>query len=279
MSTPNPFAQPDKGERFAPRDHPEWVGRLFIIYPDSVSQHMGKSSTGQPEPYEAVEADVAIVDLINPETGQPKVLTGVRIGGKSLVPQIKKHCGGGMVLGRLTQGQSSAEKSGAYYLAEYTDADVQLATQYINTHPRNQFTQPTAQAAPAPAQQQAWGQPPQNVTQMPGYGGPQPQPQPQPQYASQQLPYDPWQGTPTAAAPQPQGAPAGPPQGQWGAPAASPQAAPAPTPPASPSAVDAATLAAFLTSKNVPTQGMTEDQVRMIASTYPDCPQPGQPPF
>ncbi|WP_030777214.1 hypothetical protein [Streptomyces sp. NRRL S-920] len=262
MTTPNPFAQPDKGDRFTPRDHPEWLGKLFIIYPDSVNQHQGTDDKGQPQMYEAVEADVAIVDLPNPETGQPTTLTNARIAGKGLVPQIRKHCGGGMVLGRLSQSPPNGRNSGAYFLAEYTDADVQLATQYINAHPRNAFTQPTAQQAPAPApaQQQAWGQQPQNV---PGYGGPQAQPQ----YASQQLPYDPWQGTPGAAAPQPQAAPAGPPPGQWQPPAASPQAAPAQTAPASASAALDPALVAFLQSKGVNPEGMTPEQATMIANT------------
>ncbi|AZM51818.1 hypothetical protein DMA15_03805 [Streptomyces sp. WAC 01529] len=271
MTTPNPFAQPDRGDRFTPRDHPEWVGKLFLFYPDSVSQHMGTGQNGQPEPYDAVEADVAIIDLVNPETGQPTVLSNARVGGKALVPQIKKHCGGGMVLGRLAQTAAQGQKSGAFYLAEYSDADVQMATQYINAHPRNAFTQPTAQAAPA--QQQAWGQ--------------------QPQHVSQQLPYDPWQGTPGAAAP------AGPPQGQWGTPAAtatpaqaptgagapaatapgspapqwgnpagSAQAAPAQTVPASGSAALDPQLVAFLQSKGVNPEGMTAEQATMIAKTF-----------
>ncbi len=301
MTTPNPFAQPDKGDRFTPRDHPEWVGRLFLIYPDSVSQQMGTGPTGQPEPYEAVEADIAIIDLINPETGQPTVLRNARVGGKALVPQIKKHCGGGMVLGRLAQTAAQGSKSGAFYLADYADADVQVATQYINAHPRNQFTQPTAQQqapAAAPPQQQAWGQQPppqgqpQNVTQMPGYNGPQAQPQ----YASQQLPYDPWQGTQAAPGMQPQAAPAGPPPGQWQAPAGSAPGAPAQTAPASASApqqwqappqngqgapsAPAATaapataapldpqLVAFLQSNGVNPEGMSDGQARMIAATF-----------
>ncbi|MFI6938838.1 hypothetical protein ACIBI4_06170 [Streptomyces sp. NPDC050418] len=115
-----------------------------------------------------------------------------------------------MVLGRLAQSPPQGRNSGAYYLAEYTDADVQMATQHINTHPRNQFTQPTAQQAPAPQapapQPQQWGQ--------------------APAAAAPQFPYDQWQNTPTVPAPQPQAAPAGPTPGQWGA----PQAAPAPSP-------------------------------------------------
>lgn len=298
MTTPqNPFAQPDKGDRFTPRDHPEWVGRLFLIYPDSVTQQMGTNAQGQPEPYESVEADIVIIDLPNPETGQPTTLTNARVGGKALVPQIKKHCGGGMVLGRLAQTAAQGQKSGAFYLADYSDADVQQATQYINTHPRNQFTQPTAQQAPAAAPQaQPWGQ------------APAPQqyaaPQAQPQYASQQLPYDPWQNTQAAPQQQPQAAPAGqwqqapqgPPAGQWGAPAGSAPVAPAQGAPASPSApwgqpaanapaptaapaaappqsatgeppLDPA-LVAFLASKGVDASAMTDGQARMVAATF-----------
>ncbi|MGW6789991.1 hypothetical protein [Streptomyces chartreusis] len=301
MTTPQlPFAQPDKGDRFVPRDNPQWLGRLFLIYPDSVSQHMGTGQNNQPEPYEAVTADVVIIDLINPETGQPTVLSNARIGGKSLVPQIKKHCGGGMVLGRLAQSPAQGQKSGAFYLAEFSDADAQTAMQYIAAHPRQQFNQPQTQQAPAaaPAQQQ-WGQAPAQQA----YGAPPAPQQGQPQYASQQLPYDPWAGTQAAPAAQPPAAPAGPQPGAWGQPAASAPGAPAQMPPASPSApqqwgaapsaapapapgaapgpaAPAAAepqnpaLVAFLQAKGVPvTPDMSNGQMQMIAATYGPPPQ------
>lgn len=289
MSTPqNPFAQPDKGDRFTPRDHPEWVGRLFLFYPDSVSQQMGTNGQGQPEPYESVEADIVIVDLPNPETGQPTTLTNARVGGKALVPQIKKHCGGGMVLGRLAQTAAQGQKSGAFYLADYSDADVQQATQYINTHPRNQFTQPTAQAPAAAPPQQQYAPPANTYGQTPG------NPAAQPQYASQALPYDPWQNTQAA----PQAAPAGPPQGQWN-PAAAPPSGPAPQAaqapsvgapqqwqapqpngqgaPSAPAAMAAPAAAApldpqlveFLKARGVPNvETMSDGQARLIAATF-----------
>lgn len=273
----SPFKQPAKNSGFfSPRDHADWLGRLFLIYPDRVATKTFQADEG---PVDMVEADVVIIDLMDPQTGQPTVLAGTTIGGKALVPQLKTQLGA-MVLGRLAQTAAQGQKSGAYYLGDFAPQDEAAASQYIQTHPRQQFAQPQAQQAP-PAQQ--YGQ--QAPAQAP-YGAPQAQPQ----YASQALPYDPWQGTQTA---QPQAAPAGPPQGQWGqAPAASPAApqpggAPAqwqnsgqqPLPQGAPSngaatAPAAAApldpqLVAFLQSKGVPNvESMSDGQARMIAATF-----------
>lgn len=284
VTTPQmPFKQPAKNSGFfSPRDHQEWLGRLFLIYPDRV---VTKTFNAEEGPVDMVEADVAIIDLIDPQTGQPTVLQGTTIGGKALVPQLKTQLGA-MVLGRLAQGQAQGSKSGAYFLTDFTDQDGAAAQQYIQTHPRQQFAQPQAQT---PAANVAQGQ--QYVQQQYGqapapapYGAPQGAPNGQPQYASQQLPYDPWQGTQAAPQGQPQAAPAGPPQGQWGAPpqgqpqqwappaangqapAAAPAAAPQPSATGEPQNPQ---LVQFLQSKGVPvTPDMSNAQMQMIAATY-----------
>lgn len=287
VATPqNPFAQPGKnGDFFSPKHHAEWLDRLFIFYPDSSIMKTFDEKEG---PKEFVIADVAIVDLVDPQTGQPVVLKGVSIGGVSLVPALNRDRIGTKVLARLRRGAPRGGNDGAYYLdaESLTPQDIAMGTAYDASHQRNQFTPPQGQQAPAPQQQYA---PPVNT-----YGQTPGNPAAQPQYASQALPYDPWQGTQTA---QPQAAPAGPPQGHWGAPAGTAQGAPAQTPPASPSApqqwgqpaangqapaaVPAAApqpsattpldpqLVAFLQSKGVPNvESMTDGQARMIASTF-----------
>ncbi|WP_055566027.1 hypothetical protein [Streptomyces atriruber] len=304
MSTPNPFAQPGRsGDFFSPKHHREWLGRLFIFYPESTVMKTFKEDEG-PKPF--VIADVVIVDLPDPQTGQPTVMHSTTIGGTSLVPALDRDNIGKKVLGRLRQNPPQGQRDGAYYIAGPgdpegpTDQDIAVAAAYDAQHPRQVFAPPQAQQAP-PAQQ--YGQP-QNVTQMPGYGGPQAQPQ----HVSQQLPYDPWQGTQAAPGGQPQ---AGPPQGQWGtppagqqpsqqgapsnaaataapagaapgspqwgAPAASAQAAPAPTPPVSASAALDPQLVAFLQSKGVNAEGMTVEQATLIANTLQA--QKQAPPF
>jgi hypothetical protein len=284
VATPPPFKQPAKNSGFfSPRDHADWLGRLFLIYPDRI---ITKTFTQEEGPVDMVEADAAIIDLMDPQTGQPTVLAGTTIGGKALVPQLKTQLGA-MVLGRLAQSPAQGQKSGAYYLTDFSDQDAQIAQQYIQTHPRQQFTQPQTGPTQAPygaLPQPAYGQAPG----APSYGS-APAPAPSgsaPQYASQQLPYDPWQGTQAA----PQAAPAGPQPGAWGAPAGSAQGAPAQMPPASPSApqqwqapppngqaAPAAAapepqnpqLIAFLQSKGVPvTPDMSNGQMQMIAATY-----------
>ncbi|MGY0060845.1 hypothetical protein ACWY4P_30595 [Streptomyces sp. LZ34] len=249
------FNQPAKGDKFTPRDHPEWLGKLFLIYPDSCAPQTFNRPDGTQDTSDIVEADVAIIDLIDLQTGQPTTLSGARIGGKGIVPQLRKMIGS-MVLGRLTKLPSQGQKDGAYVLADFTPDDAQIATAYVQTHPRTQFGQPQGQAQPQ-------GQP-----------APQAQAQAQPtqpqgaQYASQALPYDPWAGSGAQAPPQAQAQPqAQAPQGQgW-------QAAPAQAPAVPPAGADQGSpLAQWLATKGVPTQGMQDEQMRMIAFTFPDNP-------
>lgn len=230
MTTPNEYDQPDRGEKFTPSDHPEWLGKLFLFWPDSVDTVNFNRPDGTVDPTDMVTADVAIVDLVNPETGQPTYLKGARIGGSALAPQLKKKLGK-KVLGRLQQTPRQGNKSGAYFLADFTPQDVALAQQYEASHPRNTYDAPSGQA-PAPAAN-AWnGQP----------------------------------AAAPAAAPPPNawgGAPAAPAQQQWGAPAAPP--AP-PQPPADPYP-GAPGLADFLRSRGVDISNLDEGSARQLAAT------------
>jgi hypothetical protein len=149
------YNQPAKGESFSPRDHPEWVGKLFVIYPTDFGTVQFEDG-----PSDIVTADVIIADLIDPETQRPKVLQGARIGGKALVPAIKGYVGtGDAALGRLRQLPAKGAKSGAYVLDEHTDAEIALATQVeaANANWRGTYAQPAAtptgavSAAPATA--------------------------------------------------------------------------------------------------------------------------------
>lgn len=149
----------DKGEKFSPRDHPEWIGRLFLIYPtavETVTFHDEK--TNEPRPTEMVTADVAILDLVDPETQQPKVLLSAKIGNKALVPQIRGKVGSGnAALGRLRQLPAQGAKSGAYVLDnEFTPADEQLAIRQDSTDWRGKYggavaASPTGAASAAAA--------------------------------------------------------------------------------------------------------------------------------
>lgn len=147
----------DKGEKFSPRDHPEWINKLFLIYPTEVNVVQFQDDKGQPQPTDVVTADVAILDLIDPETGQPKVLLGARIAGKALVPQIKgKVERKSAALGRLRQLPAQGAKSGAYVLDnEFTPADEQLAVAQDQKQwrgsPYGQPTVPTGGVSAAPA--------------------------------------------------------------------------------------------------------------------------------
>lgn len=137
--------QPDKGEKFTPRDHPEWLGKLFLIYPTEANVVQFEDG-----PAEMITADVAVVDLIDPETGKAKIMKGARIGGKAMVPQIKPKLSKAntAAAGRLRQLPAQGQKSGAYVLDDMSDADMQLAQQFDATPWRSGVEQPAAPAGP-----------------------------------------------------------------------------------------------------------------------------------
>ena len=164
------YEQPDKRNSFAPRDHPDWLNKLFLFWPENVETVNFVQDNGVVEPTEIVTADVAIIDLADPENpGRSVFIQGARIGGKGLVPQLYKKLGK-KVLGRLTQSPSQGQKSGAYYVLDFTPADAQLAEQYETAFPHTAFQQPSG-TAPQSAQQPVW--PPQGAAGPPPAWAPQ----------------------------------------------------------------------------------------------------------
>lgn len=239
------YDQPDKGAKFTPRDHPEWLGKLFLVWPESVETVNFSRPDGTQDPTDMVTADVAIIDLTDPQTGKPVFLENARIGGSALAPQLKKKLGR-KVLGRLNQTPAQGQKSGAYFLADWTPADAQTAEQYEAAFPRAAYQAPSD---PPPAN--AW------QAQQPAQSGP-----PAPNQ---------WGGAPAAPAGQPAGAwgqaaatPAAQPAGQWGAPP------PAAAPPAPPAAPWPDGLREFLESRGIATAGLDEAAARQIAATLPN---------
>lgn len=249
------YDQPDKGAKFTPRDHPEWLGKLFLVFPESVETVNFSRPDGTQDPTDMVTADVAIIDLPDPQTGRPTFLENARIGGSALAPQLKKKLGK-KVLGRLNQTPAQGQKSGAYFLADWTPADAQTAESYEAAFPRAAYQVPNDPPA------NAWqaGPPAQSGPPAPSqfagqWGGAQPAATPPPATGAAQN----W-GTP-AAPPAP--AAAAPPA--WGAAApATPAAPPADPWPGAPG------LHAFLTSRGIDTNGMDEGQARQIAATLPN---------
>lgn len=96
--------------------------RLLLIKPKgfepAISTVHGETS--------AVQADVVVLD--GPEAGTEYADT--LVFPKVLQSQIKPQIGG-MVLGRLGQGQAKKGQSAPWELAEFSDADAQLARDYI----------------------------------------------------------------------------------------------------------------------------------------------------
>lgn len=149
------YEQPEKGEKFSPRDnHPAWIGKLFLIYPTEVNTVIFKDErTNEDRPTEVVTADVAIVDLIDPETGKPKVLKGARIAGKGLVPQIKPKLArpNTAAAGRLKQLPAQGQKSGAYVLDEFAPQDAAALDAFDAQPWRSTYEQPGAAVPPTGA--------------------------------------------------------------------------------------------------------------------------------
>lgn len=247
------YEQPDKGAKFTPSDHPEWLGKLFLIWPESVETVNFNRPDGTVDPTEMVTADVAIIDLNDPETGKPTFLASARIGGSALAPQIKKKLGK-KVLGRLAQTPRQGNKSGAFFIADFTPQDVQWAEQYEAAFPRQSYQAANGNGA---IPEQAWGgaQPaPAAPPAAPSWGAPA-----APAAPAAAPPAAGW-GAPAAPATPPPAAPAQ----AWGA---QPPAAAPPAAPAGPPWPDG--LREFLESRGIATAGMDEGTARQIAATLP----------
>jgi hypothetical protein len=181
VSYAQPAQQGDKVD-FKNRGH-EFLGKLFLIFPDRV---MTDVETSQGAKDRVVVADVVIIDLIDPQTGQPEVYTESWIFPTVLVNQTAPEIGG-KVLGRLTQG-ANTKGSPPWMLTDYTPQDAALAEQYEASHPRNAPAQPSGNG-------QQWQAPPPAAPAQNGWNAPAPAPVAPPAAPAQQG----WQ--PPAAAP------------------------------------------------------------------------------
>lgn len=144
------YEQPEKQEGFKPRDHPEWLGQLFIIYPISLDVAQFKNDDGTPNPTEVITADVGIPTLVDPETGRPKVIKGARIAGKGLVPAIKPKLSKAntAAAGRLRKLPGDGKKEGAYVLDDFAPTDGPILDAFEATGWRASYEQPAVQSAP-----------------------------------------------------------------------------------------------------------------------------------
>lgn len=117
------------------------LGSLLLVEVHSIE-------TGIPTSFgasDAVRADVAVLD--GDQAGE--TYNDTLVFPKVLQSQLKSRVGG-KVLGRLGQGQAKPGQSAPWVLQEPTEADKQLATQWIT-----QVSTPSAAAPAAEAGQQA----------------------------------------------------------------------------------------------------------------------------
>ena len=223
---------PAQGDKLDFKTHgQEYLGRLFLIFPSRI---MNNVETSQGTKDRVVIADVVILDLVDPQTGQPTVFHEAWLFGTVLVNQTAPEVGN-KVLGRLSQGQN-VKGNPPWMLQDYTPQDVAMAEQYEASHPRN-----------APAQPSGNGNAPQQAWQQDAWGG--------------------LNAAPPASNGQWQAPQQSPPQGQWTpapAPAATPPVAPAPAPAMDPN------LKAFLEQRGVDVSKIPdENTARQIAASFP----------
>lgn len=177
-------AAPKSGDSFSLKEHPDWVGALALVFPIKVNAEQ-QWDPAYPAS-ETVTVDLALIDRIDPATGQPVQLNDSMVFGKVMVAQLKENLRLGQteVLGRI--GSKPTPKGPAWVFGDFVaGVDDAAADQYKLSHPRPwtaKAAQPGAAAgAAAPA---AW----QNA------GAPAAPPAPVPP------PQAPWQ-PPAAAAP------------------------------------------------------------------------------
>lgn len=197
------FQQPgisNPEDKFVPAEN---NGALLLFFPTQVQQQI-KTAHG--------EADAVHATVVRLNDG--RVYDNALIFPQALVTQLRGAVPDGMVLGTLGQGENK-KGNPPWLLLPHTEQDVQVAEQWIAANPRNQFSQPQAQAAPPAAP--AWNA--QQAPAAPAWGG-----QATPAPPANAAPYDPWGGV--------QATPPAPAAGGWGAPAAAvtPPAAAAPAP-------------------------------------------------
>lgn len=105
-------------------------GRLLLVYPKRIEKGVITQGFGEKDP---LVADVVVLD--GPKPGE-ELLDAFLFPGV-LIGQLKKFIGDpNPALGRLTYGEAKPGMNAPWMLAEYSAADAQLATQWVNSHPR-----------------------------------------------------------------------------------------------------------------------------------------------
>jgi hypothetical protein len=120
------------------------AGRLLLVYP---KEHTTKTTEAFGEK-DVLIADIVVLDGNNAgeELRDAYIFPGMMIG------QLKGYIGNpDPALGRLGKGQPKPGKQAPWILADFTDQDAQIATAWVNAHPRG-FHRPQPQQQQQPAQ-------------------------------------------------------------------------------------------------------------------------------
>ena len=115
-----------------------YLGALLLITPTAYEDSLTTAFTKPGETTDAVRADLVVLD--EPKDGFPEdeeaphEVSDILIFQGVLIGQTKAKVGKGMVLGRLIQRDPSRPGvNGAFALEDPTDADKEVAREYLKT--------------------------------------------------------------------------------------------------------------------------------------------------
>ena len=104
------------GDQWKPKTH---LGRLVMFTVDRMSEEI-TTDFGPATPI--ICSQIVVLD---------GVFDDAFVFGAGMIPQLKPSAGGGKVLGRIGQREAKPGKSGAWFIDVPTDADKDLARQWI----------------------------------------------------------------------------------------------------------------------------------------------------
>mgnify|MGYP003626551190 FL=1 len=109
------------GDQWKPKTH---LGRLVMFTVDRMSEEI-TTDFGPATPI--ICSQIVVLDGEDPGA----VFDDAFVFGAGMIPQLKPSAGGGKVLGRIGQREAKPGKSGAWFIDVPTDADKDLARQWI----------------------------------------------------------------------------------------------------------------------------------------------------
>ena len=122
------------GDQWKPKAH---LGLLVMFTVDKMSDEI-TTDFGPATPI--ICSQIVVLDGDEPGA----LFDDAFVFGAGMIPQLKPSTGGGKVLGRIGQREPKPGKSGAWFIDAATDADKDLARQWIAANPHPVAAAPAA---------------------------------------------------------------------------------------------------------------------------------------